>query len=318
MKIEALHTLELGDGKVLGVDVQADGALVAAAGRDGVVHVVDSQSAEVVQRLKGHHEFVCALLFLPGGKLLSSGKDTSIRQWSVAKGEFESDMAGVVSGPASRTLRGQMMKSSRIGHTMTTLSLARAESGLLGSGGQDNLVKLWRSGQVLRSFDWHSRPVTRVAFRPGTDELISASRDLTIRSWNAETGAMVHRYAAHEDEIESLSWVDEQRFISGDLRGELYLWQQQSEKPLGLFATVPSAVRCSVADPSRHRLFVGLESGDLCVFDTQPRPRLAEDPEICRVEAHDFAIRCVALSADGKLLATGGNDGKLHLWRVED
>ena len=313
-KLKEEHAFRPESQKVLAVAIHPERPEVALGDRDGIVTVYELETHARQHRLRGHVGFVTALAYSPEGLLCSTGKDTSMRLWDTASGQFKEDIAGVVSGPASRTLRGQMMRDSRPGHTMTPLCLAWSERGLLGSGGQDKLVKLWQESHQLRSFDWHIAPVTGVAFQPGTDRLFSASRDLTIRSWNPETGAMVNKYQAHEDEIEAFCWLGDKRFVSGDLRGQIYWWKPGEEKAKGLLLQAPSAVKVMAATPSGDWLFVGLESGDLLVVDAKARPRPLKNPVVLQVEAHDFAIRSLAVDDKRAILVSGGNDGVARLW----
>jgi len=258
--MERLHRIDTATGKVLAVAFRPDHNQVAAGTRDGMVTIYDCDSGEVVQRLKGHREFVYCMAWHPeGALLLSSGKDRTMRVWDVDNGELDRDLAGLVTGAKARTMYGSMGHSGS-GHTKTPLSVTFNEDGsLIGSGGQDQLVKLWEEGRVQRTFNWHGGPVTAVQFRPGTDELMSASRDGTIRTWNRHTGSMINKYVGHRDEIEDAIWLDRTRIASGDISGALALWSLGNEQPE---ATVRerSAVRCLAASSDGDIFYAGLEN----------------------------------------------------------
>lgn len=66
-----------------------------------------------------------------------------------------------------------------------------------------------------------------------------------------------------------------------------------------------------IALPQRDYLARGSQSGMLCVSRIFP----------CRVlwqmaHAHQGEVTALAWSADGKLLASGGEDGRIHIWQA--
>ncbi len=315
-KLEAIHRLDTTSGKVLAVDIDPAANTIAAGARDGIVYLVDVESGTVTQRLKGHIDFVFCLAFHPTEEtLISSGKDTSLRLWNINTGEFLADLAGIYSGTTSKTLRGQLFKPSRKGHTKTTLSLDWSDTGALTTGGQDHLVKLWKNNEAIRSFDWHAGPVTAVRFRPGTDEVFSASRDRSIRSWNPETGAMLDKYVGHNDEIECLAFTGPNHFVTGDLQGTVLLWEVGRDKPLRTLANHNAAARCAAPVPNQHMVFVAYESGHIALYDADPKSR-KKNHCILTKEAHDFAVRSIAFAPKDNLLVSGCNEGFLATWRL--
>jgi WD40 repeat protein len=57
-------------------------------------------------------------------------------------------------------------------------------------------------------------------------------------------------------------------------------------------------------------LFVN-DGNELVLWD------VAEGKEVRRLKGHKEPLRCLALSSDGKLLATGGLDRRIHLWNLD-
>jgi WD40 repeat protein len=68
------------------VAISPDCKLLALSGQDGLIHMVDIQSAKELTVLKGHRVAVNALAFSPSGKLLASASDdTTALLWDVTK-----------------------------------------------------------------------------------------------------------------------------------------------------------------------------------------------------------------------------------------
>lgn len=72
-----------------------DGRVLAAAGADGVVYLIDTRTWKVARRLTGHPELIVALAFSPDGRRLASGgfsglpgkHPAQVLLWDVAAGQ---------------------------------------------------------------------------------------------------------------------------------------------------------------------------------------------------------------------------------------
>ena len=303
---------ELGFVKVLSLAARPGYNEVAVGSRSGLIVSIDLESGEVLSEFKGHDAFVSALGYNPEGRVLAStGNDKTLRLWNAANGTFDSDLAGIVASPRARTLAGQFMRGARPGHSLTALALAWGGEEVIGTGGQDRMVKYWEEGKMLRTFDWHEGPISAVAFRPGSPrlELLSASHDGSLRSWDHEAGSMIHKYTGHQGAVSDAAWLDADRIVSGDLTGELLIWDANKESIMTRMRRASSGVRALAVDSKRGRVYAGLDSGDLVVYDLSGEV-------IQTIDAHSQPIRALALASNGETLVSGGNGGRVRLWRV--
>ncbi|MGZ3633961.1 MAG: WD40 repeat domain-containing protein [Parachlamydiaceae bacterium] len=78
---------------------------------------------ECVNTLKGHTDFVSALVELADGTLASGSKDKTIKLWDPVSGA---------------------MKHTLTGHTNGVNALVQLADGTLASGSGDKTIKLWR------------------------------------------------------------------------------------------------------------------------------------------------------------------------------
>src|SRR5260370_25216745 len=72
---------------------------------------------------------------------------------------------------------------------------------LLGSGGYDNLVRLWdvASGHEIRKLAGHEKGIYGLAFSPDGTTLASHSHDGTVRVWNPQMGKQRASLPAPQD-----------------------------------------------------------------------------------------------------------------------
>ena len=313
-ELQKLQDIQQPSAKILAVALTPDGSLCAAGDRDGFIHIIDVKSGAVLRKLRQQHiEFVYTLAIHPQtGHLFSAGKDKSIREWNIDTGECIKDYAGIFS-PGSAHSAGRGLKAATKSHKMTILSIALERDGLMATGSQDTTLKLWKNDDPVRTFDWHTGPVTCVRFQPGTRVLFSASRDKTIRSWNEITGALIHKYTGHLGEIIALEFIDADHFASADVLGNVMLWNAESEHFDHILYKSPERLFCAKCIPSRDALLLGKENGAIEAISLIPHEANATPQAICAATEHACEIRCIDATPSG-IIASGDNSGKVVLW----
>jgi WD40 repeat protein len=313
--LKLLHDIQLPTQKVLAVAFSPDNQKCAAGDRDGIIHIIDVESGTVERKLKQHVEFVYTLAFNPdNGHLLSAGKDKSIREWDIETGTFIKDHAGIFVSQGARTMGAQSFKPSTRSHKMTILSIAAVKGGRMATASQDKFVKLWKNGEPIRTFDWHTAPVTCVRFQPETDILFSASRDLTLRSWNESNGALIHKYSGHYAEIVAFEFINDTHFVSVDVAGYVMLWHVERESPLEII--YQSGGRIQTATYQNGILWLGHETGKLEAVQIDiENIRKIEKPEFS-IEHHRCEVRSICVSENGYMVSSD-NAGKVAIWSID-
>ncbi len=313
--MQLFKQIKIPSAKALAVTFNADASRCAVGDRDGFIHIIETESGTILRKLKQHVEFVYALAMNPdNGCLVSVGKDRSIREWDIETGNFVKDYAGIFIPASARTLHAQNLKPTTRSHSKTILTVALEKGGLMATGSQDKLVKLWKNGEPVRTYDWHSGPITCVRFQPETHVLFSASKDKTVRSWSDTNGALIHKYSGHLGEIMGMEFIDDTNFVTVDALGQVLAWNVDIETPLGILYETSAHVLCATLEHSDNTLLLGLENGMIEAIHVNLDDDVQKQERLFGVKEHQSEVRALAVSEKG-WAASGDNSGMLNLWK---
>ncbi|MFP6685175.1 MAG: WD40 repeat domain-containing protein, partial [Polyangiaceae bacterium] len=138
----------------------------------------NTRTGENTKTLLGHTARINNLSFGPKGrKLLSVGRDRTVRLWNVKTGRQERAFSGHANSinEAVFSPDGKMVASASTDHT----------------------VRLWdaQTGRKLKRLTGHNGAVFGVGFSPDGRTLASVGFDKTLRLWDIETGAQREQHA---------------------------------------------------------------------------------------------------------------------------
>jgi WD40 repeat protein len=168
-------------------------------------------------------------------------------------------------------------------HEGPVVVLASDGGRLLASGGTDGRILIWHmpEGKLVRRLP--AKGIVRsLAIARGGKVLASAGDEHIIQLWDPESGKALAQMAGHADWIVALAFDPPgKRLASAGFDGTLCIWDVSTAKKV-------------LAAPS------------------QPLPQAKAPPEAAN------AALALAYSPDGKMLALGGSDGRIHLFDAND
>ncbi|PNY24336.1 WD repeat-containing protein [Tolypocladium capitatum] len=181
--------------------------------------------------------------------------------------------------------KGKDIKYQR--HVGQILAVAASPDGkYVVTGGEDRKLIIYDAATLkpLKVMTHHRDAVTGLAFRRGTNQLYSSSKDRTVKVWSLDELAYVETLFGHQDHVVDIDALGQERCVSVGARDRTArLWKVAEETQL---------------------VFRGGGA------DKKPRPGI--DP---RSLLHEGSMDRIAM-IDDDLFVTGSDNGAIALWSV--
>ena len=334
-----IKVLSCGKWGIACVTFNHDGAVLAAAGKDGSIYRWKTTDFSSMKSLSGPI-FMSSLAYHPkrdeiaiscrDAAFIVSGtqKDNEfLRTFEGPQGQawsmgYDRDGKRVVVAFADGTLRvfdANLMDASSISmHAaiqgvwphVTSLAVSSDGTTVAAAIFEDVYARIWdgSSGSERLNLGPHPAAVSSVVLTPDAAQLVTMSDrprlwDLKARTCSSFIDASENdRYCAALDGEGKL-------LITGAVNGEVKLWSMQTRKPIRILRGKRGQVTRVAVNPS-GTVAATAESNTVVLWDTATGDPLRD----LGPEAHN--VRGLAFSPDGKLLATGSDEVTPKLWEV--
>lgn len=330
-----------------------DGRFLASSSDDATVRIWHPETGELQRELTGFGNWVHRVLFSRGG-LLATMERPTVKVWDTVTyvllrtfpvASLGEDVAGsddlfqdiafsVDGGRLATAVESNVViwdtssyeVTKRLKYTATILRLRFSGNNQLATAVGDRVI-VW--GLEDDSVLWESKPHGSVCyglcFSPDPRWLATGSDDGTVRIWEVTSchGELPFRtFSGHQQNVVSVSFSpDGRRLASGSFDGTIRLWEvfeggeRQPGKVLLGHRRDLSAVCFS---PNGRRLASSSDDATVRVWDVDIEWDNSTDQSGATEEKltlrHTQAISFVTISTDGRLIASGSEDGLICLW----
>jgi Tol biopolymer transport system component len=181
----------------------------------------------------------------------------------------------------------------------------------LAVGSWDKSLDLWEMGayQKVRTFEAHNDWITSVRFSPDGRFMASASNDLSMILWDLEEGSW-ERSIATSNWINDVDFSADGRYLAAAAWNEdAYVLDAVTGAVLWRIGRPAEQWALNLAfSPDSQTLVLGTWNYDVVLYD------LAARRERAVLKGHNDMATGIAFSADERLLATADQRGQLRFW----
>ena len=303
--------MSFGEGEALrSLAFTPDGMVLASAGGntdDFVIRLWDVAGGQSLGTLNDHTGIVWSVAFSPDGQMLASvSSDATAKIWDWRSGtllktlDFPGEVVSVSFSPD--------------GQTLAVGGVDEPQNQIRNAAVWTFSVDSWKPLLKLTEY-WN---ITVMGYSPRGDVLVGGGTSRNVQVWRTDNGASLFTLNhAHQVSKAAIS-PDGSTLATGTCatvvnaqctEGGVWLWDLPTGKLIRKLAGFPDFVEGLAFSVDGSSLITASRDGTLRIYSTSDY-----QPQFEAIPPGGTGV--LALSSDGGLLATGGANGEVHLWKI--
>ena len=269
-----------------------DGRCLAVAAVSGPITLYNGADGEIQRRLPGHALDTMAISWRKDSRVLASvGQDGKVRLWDVDAGTQSAEMAGGASW-------------------VERVAFSPAGDWLVTAAGRK--LRLWKSsGELIREYPDANSTITDIKWRrDGKRFAISAYNGVVL--YDPERAEPLRRFEWQGSTL-TLEWSPSGKYIAtGDQDSTVHFWIANTGQDLQMWGYETKVLELAWSFNSRYLATGG--GSQVVIWDCSGKG--PENTRPMMLEGHQQLVKHLRFQRQGMLLASGGNDGMLAIWRI--
>ena len=263
----------------------------ATAGDDGVWHLWNAESQELLISGRGHTQWISSCAFHPrGAHLGTTSGDGTARVWDF----LSSKCALVLKGHLDIVWGCDFHFGGRV----------------LATCGSDSTIRCYdlQGGQEMCIMRGHDRDINVIKWMPYSNLMVSGGADHLVGLWDAREGAMINRGIGHQATVFGVApALNGTAIASVDMVGGIKVWdvrKMDDVKPIYENQYSCPLYSCGF-DVSGSYIFAGCDDGKAQVFMQD------ENKSSWTIASFDQPCETIAVNNDGDMVVCGCMDGNV-------
>ncbi|KAG5289932.1 U5 snRNP-specific protein [Histoplasma ohiense] len=184
----------------------------------------------------------------------------------------------------------------------------------IASGSMDRSIMLWRTYGQCENYGvitGHKGAVLDLHWSRDSKIIFTASADMTLASWDAESGQRIRRHSGHEEIINCLdvSRRGQELLISGSDDGCVGIWDPRQKDAIDFLESEMPVTAVALAEAG-NEIYSGGIDNDIHVWDIRK----------CAITysmvGHTDTISSLQISPDSQTLLSNSHDSTVRTWDI--
>ncbi|PGH02334.1 hypothetical protein AJ79_07674 [Helicocarpus griseus UAMH5409] len=184
----------------------------------------------------------------------------------------------------------------------------------IASGSMDRSIMLWRTYGQCENYGQitgHKGAVLDLHWSRDSKIIFSASADMTLASWDVDSGQRIRRHVGHEEIINCLdvSRRGQELLISGSDDGCVGIWDPRQKDAVDFLESEMPVTAVALAEAG-NEIYSGGIDNDIHVWDIRKRAITYS------MLGHTDTISSLQISPDSQTLLSNSHDSTVRTWDI--